>query len=57
MTVYVYTYGFRPSSSIQEQIVTFSFGGNRFAVKSDHRTALYDMILEVVNYECYQLKS
>jgi FkbM family methyltransferase len=56
MTVYVYTYGFRPSSSIQEQLLTFSFGGHRFAVKADRRTALYDMILEVVDYDCYQLQ-
>jgi FkbM family methyltransferase len=56
MTVFVYTYGFRPARSIGEQLITFSFGGREFAVKADHRTALYDMILEVVDYDCYQLK-
>ena len=56
MTVFVYTYGFRPARSIREQLITFSFGGREFAVKADHRTALYDMILEVVDYDCYQLK-
>ena len=56
MTVFVYTYGFRPARSIREQLITFSFGGREFAVKADHRTALYDMVLEVVDYDCYQLK-
>jgi len=56
MTVYVYGYGFRPSPSIQEQLLTFSFGGHTFAVKADCRTALYEMILEVVDYDSYQLK-
>jgi FkbM family methyltransferase len=30
--------------------------GRSFCVKADHRTALYDMIAEVVDYDCYQLK-
>jgi FkbM family methyltransferase len=55
MTVFVYTYGFRPSPSIEEQLLTFSFGGCKLTVKADFRTALYDMILEVVDYDCYQL--
>jgi FkbM family methyltransferase len=56
MTVYVYTYGFRPSPSIVEQILTFSLGGREFTAKANYRTALYDMIAEVVDYDCYQLK-
>jgi FkbM family methyltransferase len=55
MTVFVYTYGFRPSRSIEEQIITFSFGGRTLTAKANHRTALYDMIVEVVDYDCYQL--
>jgi FkbM family methyltransferase len=56
LTVYVYTYGFRPSRSIAEQTFTFMHSGRSFSVKADHRTALYDMIAEVVDYDCYQLK-
>jgi hypothetical protein len=56
MTVFVYTYGFRPSRSVEEQILTFSFGGRALTARSDYRTALYDMIAEVVDYDCYQLK-
>jgi FkbM family methyltransferase len=56
MTVYVYTYGFRPSSIVEEQILKFKFAGRELSVKADHRTALYDMISEVVDYDCYQLK-
>jgi FkbM family methyltransferase len=56
MTVFVYTYGFRPSPSIEEQSFMFSSGGRKFKVNADHRTALYDMILEVVDYDCYQLR-
>ena len=55
LTVYVYTYGFRPSKSIAEQTFTFVHSGHSFSVKADHRTALYDMIAEVVDYDCYQL--
>ncbi|MFZ0910966.1 MAG: FkbM family methyltransferase [Candidatus Acidiferrales bacterium] len=56
MTVYVYTYGFRPSSVIAEQTLKFKFAGRELSVKADYRTALYDMITEVVDYDCYQLK-
>src|SRR5690348_9531129 len=56
MTVFVYTYGFRPARSVEEQLITLSFCGLELAVKADRRTALYDMILEVVDYDCYQLK-
>jgi FkbM family methyltransferase len=56
MTIFIYTYGFRPSPSIEEQLLTFSSGGKHLTVKANHRTALYDMILEVVDYDCYQLK-
>jgi hypothetical protein len=56
LTVYVYTYGFRPSRSISEQTFTFTDSGRSFSVKADYRTALYDMIAEVVDYDCYQLK-
>ena len=56
MTVYVYTYGFRPSRSIAEQILTFSSGGRALTARADYRTTLYDMIAEVVDYDCYQLK-
>ncbi len=55
LTVDVYTYGFRPSRSIAEQTFTFVHSGHSFSVKADHRTALYDMIAEVVDYDCYQL--
>jgi FkbM family methyltransferase len=55
LTVYVYTYGFRPSKCIAEQTFTFAHSGRSFSVKADHRTALYDMITEVVDYDCYQL--
>src|ERR1700733_13516909 len=56
LTVYVYTYGFRPSSKIEEQTLSFWFGGRRFGVKANYRTALYDLIAEVVDYDCYQLR-
>jgi len=56
LTIYVYTYGFRPSPKIEEQTLTFSFGERRFGVKANYRTALYDMIAEVADYDCYQLK-
>ncbi len=56
LTIYVYTYGFRPSKCIAEQTVRFMHSGRSFNVKADHRTALYDMITEVVDYDCYQLK-
>lgn len=56
LTVYVYTYGFRPSKCIAEQTLTFIHSGRSFSVKADHRTALYDMITEVVDYDCYQLE-
>jgi FkbM family methyltransferase len=56
MTVFVYTYGFRPSRSIAEQIITFSASGRALTAKANYRTALYDMIAEVVDYDCYQLK-
>jgi FkbM family methyltransferase len=55
MTVFVYTYGFRPSPSIEQQVLTFAFANRKLTVEADHRTALYDMILEVVDYDCYQL--
>jgi len=55
MTIYVYTYGFRPSAAIQEQALTFTVGGRAFTVRADHRTALYDMIAEIVDYDAYQL--
>jgi hypothetical protein len=41
MTVFVYTYGFRPSRSIAEQIITFSAGGRALSAKANYRTALY----------------
>lgn len=56
MTVYIYTYGFRPSPLIAEQNFKFKFAGRELWVKADYRTALYDMILEVADYDCYQLK-
>jgi FkbM family methyltransferase len=56
MTVYVYTYAFRPSSVIEEQSIKFRFEGRMLSVKADCRTPLYDMISEVVDYDCYQLK-
>jgi FkbM family methyltransferase len=55
-TIYVYTYGFRPSRSITEQTFIFVHSGRSFSVGADHRTALYDMIVEVVDYDCYQLR-
>ena len=55
LTIYVYTYGFRPSKCIAEQTFTFMHSGRSLSVKADHRTALYDMIAEVVDYDCYQL--
>ncbi len=56
MTVYVYTYGFRPSRCIEEQLLTFSYGGSTLTARANYRTALYDMIAEVVDHDCYQLK-
>ena len=56
MTVYVYTYGFRPSAVIEEQCLKFRTSGREFMVTADHRTALYDMIVEVVDYDAYQLR-
>jgi FkbM family methyltransferase len=56
MTVFVYTYSFRPSPSIEEQLFTFSFGECKLTVKANHRTALYEMIREVVDLDCYQLR-
>jgi len=55
MTVYVYTYGFRPSPSVVDQVLRFRVGDRYLTVTADHRTALYDMISEVVAYDCYQL--
>jgi FkbM family methyltransferase len=56
MTVFIYTYGFRPSRSIEEQTLTFSFGGRTLSARANYRTALYDLIADVVDYDCYQLK-
>ena len=56
MTVYVYTYGFRHSSVIEEQTLKFKFAGRQLSVTADYRTPLYDTISEVVDYDCYQLK-
>ena len=56
MTVYVYTYGFRPSPVIKEQTLTFKVAGCQLTVTADYRTPLYDTISEVVDYDCYQLK-
>jgi FkbM family methyltransferase len=56
MTIYVYTYGFRPSNTIQEQALKFRIAGRELTVKADYRTALYDMIAEVVDYDAYQLQ-
>jgi FkbM family methyltransferase len=56
MTVYVYTYGFRPSAVVEEQALKFRIAGRELTAKADHRTALYDMIAEVVDYDAYQLK-
>lgn len=55
MTVYVYTYGFRPSPSVVDQALRFRVGDRYLKLTADHRTALYDMISEVVAYDCYQL--
>jgi FkbM family methyltransferase len=56
MTVYVYTYGFRPSSVIEEQTLKFRFAGHQLRVTANYRSSLYDIISEVVDYDCYQLK-
>src|SRR5689334_15285605 len=56
MTIFVYTYGFRPSAVIQEQMLKFTVSGRTLTAKADHRTALYDMIAEVVDYDAYQLR-
>jgi len=56
MTVYIYTYGFRPSPCIEEQLLTFSFRGRKLTAMANHRTALYDTILDVVDHDCYQLE-
>ena len=56
MTVYVYTYGFRPSSTVEEQVFKFRASGRELTVRADYRTALYDMIAEVVDYDAYQLQ-
>lgn len=55
MTIYVYTYGFRPSAVVKEQVLKFSTPDREFTVKADYRTPLYDMIREVVDYDAYQL--
>ncbi len=56
MTIYVYTYGFRPSAVVEEQALKFRISGRELTVKADYRTALYDMITEVVDYDAYQLQ-
>jgi FkbM family methyltransferase len=56
MTIYVYTYGFRPSSIVEEQVFKFRVSGRELTVRADYRTALYDMIAEVVDYDAYQLR-
>ena len=56
MTIYIYAHGFRPSRSIQDQILTFSGGGRALTARAGYRTALYDTIAEVVDYDSYQLK-
>jgi len=56
MTVYVYTYAFRPCAAIEEQKLKFRYGGRELSVRANYRTALYDMISEVVDYDSYQLK-
>jgi|SRR5579859_580657 len=56
MTIYVYTYAFRPSAVVKEQALKFRTPDREFTVKADYRTALYDMIGEVVDYDAYQLQ-
>jgi FkbM family methyltransferase len=56
MTIYIYTYGFRPSSIVEEQVFKFRVSGRELTVRADYRTALYDMIAEVVDYDAYQLR-
>lgn len=56
MTVFVYTYQFRPTPVIEEQTLKFRFAGCQLAITANYRTPLYDTILEVVDYDCYQLK-
>ncbi len=56
MTVYVYTYGFRPSAVVREQVLTFQTSGRVLKVRADYRTPLYDTIAEVVEYDAYQLQ-
>jgi len=56
MTIYVYTYGFRPSTAVKEQALQFAVSGRVLTAKADYRTPLYDMIAEVVDYDAYQLR-
>jgi FkbM family methyltransferase len=56
MTIYVYNYGFRPSAVVREQIFKFKIASGEMTVKADYRTALYDMIAEVIDYDAYQLQ-
>jgi FkbM family methyltransferase len=56
MTIHIYTYGFRPSRVIEKQTFEFRVSGRELTVCADHRTALYDMITEVVDYDAYQLR-
>jgi len=48
-------YQFLPASSIKKQAITFEFRGQPLTVEADYTSALYDNIMEIVDYDCYQL--
>lgn len=50
-------YEFFLAQSIQEQTIRFACCSRNFVVKADYTTPLYEIVAEVVDYDCYQLSS
>jgi len=49
-------YIFAPSHSITRQVITFTVGAGTLTIEADQSTPLYEMIEEIVDYDCYQLQ-
>lgn len=50
-------YSFKAAKSVTKQIVTADYNGTRFTFEADYTTPLYDMVAEIIDYDCYQLSS
>ena len=50
-------YEFKTAKSIRDQIFHFECGGKIFEISADYTTPLYETIAEIVDNDCYQLKS